>query len=113
MINPFETIDARLSNIENLLLDLKHTSQNLNLQPEDEMPITIEKAAEIVNLSVDTIYGLIHRKKFPSNKPPGTKRHQFFKSELVDWIKSGRKKTSFEIKVERDNYLSAHKKKNK
>ncbi len=24
MTNPFETIDARLSNIENLLLDLKH-----------------------------------------------------------------------------------------
>jgi hypothetical protein len=33
MSNPFETIDARLSNIENLLLDLKHPPKEKNSPP--------------------------------------------------------------------------------
>ena len=33
MNNPFETIDARLSNIENLLLDLKHTPKETGTFP--------------------------------------------------------------------------------
>ena len=31
--NPFETIDARLSNIENLLLDLKHPPKDKSTPP--------------------------------------------------------------------------------
>lgn len=33
MTNPFDTIDARLSSIENLLLDLKHTPKEVGAPP--------------------------------------------------------------------------------
>ena len=33
MTNPFQTIDARLSNIENILLDLKHSPKDTATQP--------------------------------------------------------------------------------
>jgi hypothetical protein len=42
MNNPFEIIDARLSNIENLLLDLKHSS-NDHLPTEVEELLTVKQ----------------------------------------------------------------------
>ena len=36
MNNPFEVIEARLNNIETLLLDLKHTPKEQSEQPETD-----------------------------------------------------------------------------
>jgi hypothetical protein len=68
MNNPFETIDARLSNIENLLLDLKHSS-NGHFPTEVEELLTVKQAADFLSLSVQTIYGAIHRKQSPAPSP--------------------------------------------
>ena len=96
MSNPFETIDARLSNIEILLLDLKHSKKEL--QPESDQLLTIKQASEIISLSVPTIYGLVSRSEIPVSKKG--KRLYFSKKELTDWIREGRKKTRFEISDE-------------
>ena len=34
--NPFDTIDARLSNIENILIDLKHPPKATSIQPTSD-----------------------------------------------------------------------------
>jgi excisionase family DNA binding protein len=101
MNNPFETIDARLSNIENLLLDLKHST--IEIQPEGDKLLTIKEAATLISLSVPTIYGLVAHAAIPVCKKG--KRLYFSKQELTDWIKAGRKKTVTEIQSEASTYL--------
>jgi len=103
MNNPFETIDARLSNIESLLLDLKHTNKETDSQPEADQFLTVQQAADMLCLSVPTIYGLVHDSKIPVSKKG--KRLYFSKVELTEWIKTGRKKTLSEISLEADKYL--------
>jgi excisionase family DNA binding protein len=109
MSNPFETIDARLSNIENLLLDLKQTSKSTANQPDPEQLLTIKQAAEMLCLSVPTIYGFVHDASIPVSKKG--KRLYFSRQELTDWVKSGRKKTVSEIEAEAETSLANHKKK--
>ncbi len=101
MNNPFEIIDARLSNIENLLLDLKHS--NNQHQPESDLLLTIQQAGELIKLSVPTLYGYVSRNDIPFSKKG--KRLYFSKHELVNWVKVGRKKTIAEINNEANTYL--------
>jgi excisionase family DNA binding protein len=46
MSNPFETIDQRLSNIENLLLDIKH-----NPKEETEKIFSVKELADYAGVS--------------------------------------------------------------
>lgn len=80
----------KLDNIERLLTEKAITSQ-----PEADQPLTITQAGEILNLSVPTIYGLVSRSAIPHSKKG--KRLYFSKQELLDWVKSGRRKTKDEI----------------
>jgi len=92
MKNPFEVIEARLSNIETLLLDIKYARKEQGKQPETDQLLTIQEAAEFLNLSVPTLYTKVHNAEIPVYKK--TKRLYFSKQELTDWIKAGRKKTN-------------------
>lgn len=110
MTNPFELIEARLSNIETLLLDIKHVTNNQTArQPESDKLLTIHQAAELVSLSVPTIYTLVSKAQIPVSKRG--KRLYFSKQELTNWIKAGRKKTLAEISNDTDNFLSNRKRK--
>jgi excisionase family DNA binding protein len=73
----------------------------------DEM-LTIREASKLILLSVSTIYGLVSRSQIPSNKQG--KRLYFFKSELLDWIKSGRRKTIKESLADGDKIRVINKK---
>jgi excisionase family DNA binding protein len=97
MTNPFEVIDARLSNIENLLLDIKHKPDPGN-HPESDNILSIEQAANFLNLSKLTLYGKVSRRELPVSKRG--KRLYFLRSELEQYIKSGHKKTVDELKME-------------
>ena len=104
MNNPFEIIDARLSNIENLLLDLRHlNNQPANQTGKDEV-LTVKDAAAFLSLSVPTIYGLICKGDLPVMKR--SKRCYFSKSELINYLKEGRKKTNVEATKAADDYLT-------
>jgi len=58
--------------------------------------LTIDKAAEMLSVSVPTIYGYVHQRNIPVMKRRG--RLYFSKSELLSWIKSGRQMTRDEIR---------------
>ncbi len=103
MNNPFETIDARLSNIETLLLDLKHTAKESGKETETDELLTVQDAAKFLSLSVPTIYGLISKNELPVMKR--SKRCYFSKIELINYLKQGRKKTIAETAKVADNYI--------
>ena len=102
MNNPFAEIEVRLSNIENLILDLKHQPKQVSTDQTEQL-LTIQQASEFLNLSVPTLYGYVHRSAIPVMKK--SKRLYFSKQELIEWVKAGRKKTVSEIEAETDQYL--------
>jgi excisionase family DNA binding protein len=107
MNNPFEIIEARLNNIETLLLDLKHTPKEQGERTEPEQLLTVQQAAELLNLSVPTLYGYSQRAEIPVCKRG--KRLYFSKQSLFEWIKDGKKKTLAETASEAEKYLKTKK----
>ncbi len=104
MNNPFETIEARLSNIENLILDLKHQPQQVKLQEKTEEFLTVQEAADFLNLTVPTIYSKVSKGELPVMKR--SKRLYFSSIQLMEYIKEGVKKSNAEIEAEAANYVN-------
>ena len=80
--NPFTEIDKRLSNIETLLLDLKHPQR----PPEPSDRCQLKDACEITGLSIAAIYRLTHEKKIPHLKFGS--RLVFSRRSLAAWVES-------------------------
>jgi len=101
--NPFQSIEERLSNIENLILDLKHQPNPVeSTTPQDQL-LTIQEAAEFLSLTVATLYSKVSKFELPFMKR--SKRLYFSRTELLDYLKQGRKKTTTEIETEAVQYL--------
>jgi excisionase family DNA binding protein len=98
MYNPFENIDARLSNIECLLHQIKELPLSNSNQSLEEEFLTTTEAAKFLSLTVPTIYGLIHKGELPVMKRG--KRCYFSKHELSDYLRQGRSKTLRETEIE-------------
>jgi excisionase family DNA binding protein len=79
-----------------------------NQQPEIETPLNIKEVSKLTELSVPTLYGYVQRNEMPCYKKGN--RLKFFKSEIIDWIKEGKRKTLSEIEADADALLSNHKK---
>jgi excisionase family DNA binding protein len=107
MSNPFEEINSRLSNIETLLLEIKHGPLETSPLPDQDEFLTVKEAAEFLRLSVPTVYTLISKSQLPVMKRSG--RCYFLKAELTKYLKEGRKKTILEIAGEADKYLTSKK----
>ena len=105
MNNPFETIDARLSNIESLLLDLKHQTKE-EPRPDPDRWLDLN---ELCNYLPDkpvkpTVYGWVHSCIIPCHKKG--KKLFFLKSEIDSWLRQGRKKTNTEIRTEAEKHIN-------
>jgi excisionase family DNA binding protein len=94
----------KVSHIESLLTGQQQQSG------QDDL-FTITQAAKFLNLAVPTLYSKVSRKEIPVNKQG--KRLYFYKSELEEWIKRGRKHTFDElrenIQLPRKNFTHRHK----
>ncbi len=110
MNNPFELLDARLSSIENLLLDLKHSTGNHSPNQNTDTWFDLNELCQYLpdKPKKQTVYGWINQRLIPFHKT--TKKLQFLKSEIDNWIKSGRKQTIAEIKTEVEQSLTRKKK---
>jgi excisionase family DNA binding protein len=93
--------------IQNSLQKILNSHQPQSSQPEDKL-LTVPEAAEFLSLSVQTIYTLNSKKKLPVTKR--SKRCYFFKSDLLEYLKQGRKSTPSEIETQADQYLIKKKK---
>ena len=85
-------LHEKINKIELLLLE------GSGQQRDNEEMFTVSQAAAFLNLSVATLYSKVCRKEIPVNKQG--KRLYFYKSELSEWIKSGRRKTAEELQKE-------------
>lgn len=107
MDNPFNSLEARLSNIENLLLDIKHEKkQPQPTEPEDKL-LTVREAAEFLNLAVPTIYTNVAQGKLPSMKIG--KKLYFSKKDLLHNLRTTRRKTAHELEQEAETYITQNK----
>jgi len=108
MNNPFETIEARLHNIETLLLDLKHLPKGQTDPTDTNQLLTVQDTAKFLSLSVPTIYSKVSKGELPGVCKRG-KRLYFQRDVITNWIKEGRKKSNAEIEQEAEQYLKTKK----
>jgi len=73
-----------------------------------EQFLTIQEAAQYLNLTVPTIYSKVSKGELPVMKRG--KRLYFSSTELMDYLKEGRKKSNAEIEAEAEVYLLNNKK---
>ena len=82
-----------------------------NEQPTTDQPeqlLTIQEAAEFLSLTVPTMYSKVSKGELPVMKRG--KRLYFSRTELMEYIKEGRKKSNAEIEQEAEAYLLNKKK---
>lgn len=104
MEKPFEIIIQRLDTIERLLYEIKSGKQgdNVPVVYANEL-MNVQQVAEYLTLSIQTIYGLVHKMEIPNSKRG--KRLYFKRSEIDEWISQSRRKTRVEFEQEATNYL--------
>ncbi len=93
------TFDQLPHAVSQLLEKVNHIENLLSGQqslPEQDNLFTITRPPGFLNLAVPTLYSKVSRKEIPVNKQG--KRLYFYKLELEDWIKQGRKQTYSELR---------------
>lgn len=104
----FEELPSAVSQLHEKLIDIEQILLNQEHgQIHEDQILTIQKAAELINLSVSTIYSLVQRRAIPFSKQG--KKLYFSRDELINWIKAGRKKTAQEISEEADEFIAKRK----
>lgn len=68
--------------------------------PQDEI-LNIDQACQLLNLAKQTVYSLTSQRKLPFFKR--SKKLYFRRSELMQWILAGKKKSTAEIELEMKN----------
>lgn len=108
MNNPFELIESRLRNIESLILDIKHKPLQAAQEAQSNL-ITIDQAAELLQLAKPTIYSKHSKGEIPGICKVGKKLF-FEKDVLIQWIKESRKFSDIELEEKADTILCNTKK---
>jgi excisionase family DNA binding protein len=99
----------RLNELETLIQNsveraLKARSSNqVETSNQQEQLLTIQQASDFLCLSVPTLYTKVSHKELPCMKRG--KRLYFSRTELMEYIKQGKKKTLAEIESEADQYV--------
>ena len=107
-------ISLPIEDLQTVIIDCVNSCLKNNTQeskPTTEQPeqlLTIQEAAQFLNLTVPTIYSKVSKGELPVMKR--SKRLYFSSTELMEYLKEGRKKSSSEIDAEAEAYLSNHKK---
>jgi hypothetical protein len=87
--NPFDTIDARLSNIENILLDLKHTPKDTGSLSEEKTLLRRKDVSKLFTVSLVTINKWMRSGKLPYHRI--NSRIYFKKNEVLEAMQSPHK----------------------
>lgn len=102
--NEVNRLSKKLDSIERLLLERnEHTPTD---QPDQLL--TIQETAEFLSLTVPTIYSKVSKGQLPVMKR--SKRLYFSRTELLEYLKAGRKKSNSEIASEANAFMSNCKK---
>jgi excisionase family DNA binding protein len=98
--NAVTMLTKEVSELKSLLINRQEKTSTI----EPEKLLTIQEAARFLNLSVPTIYSKVSKGELPVMKR--SKRLYFSSTELMAYVKDGRKKSNAEIDAEAESYLS-------
>jgi len=93
-------LTKEVSDLKRLLME----KQEQTLADQPEQLLTIQAAAEFLSLSVPTMYSKVSKGELPVMKR--SKRLYFSRTELLEYLKEGRKKSNAEIEQEAKAFLS-------
>ena len=74
-----------------------------NSKKEENSFLTIEEVAGLIHLSKYTIYSLVHKNTIPYHKRG--RRLYFLKSEILTWLKNGKREDKATLQNKVDEYL--------
>jgi len=103
----FDQLPIAVTSLTKEISELKMLLLEKREQQPSETPekfLNIQEAAQFLNLSVPTIYSKVSKGELPVMKRG--KRLYFSNTELIEYIKEGRKKSYAEIEQEAESYLS-------
>lgn len=106
--NPFAILVRRMNRIESQNEQILSFLQNRNATSITDEVLTIQQAADFLNLTPQTIYGLVSARKIPFSKPTGSRLY-FSRLELIEWLKSNRTSTVQEQALQYDQTRSLNK----
>lgn len=98
--NAVTMLTKEVSELRSLIINRQEKTSTI----EPEKLLTIQEAARFLNLSVPTIYSKVSKGELPVMKR--SKRLYFSSTELMAYVKDGRKKSNAEIDAEAESYLS-------
>jgi len=88
-------------NLNILILKILGHLNNVQIMEEDKY-LNIEELGELIGYKKTSIYGLVQRNKIPYHKKG---KLFFLKSEIMQWLKNGKKTTAKDIQRQADEYL--------
>lgn len=102
-ISPNELTDIIRATVAETVTNVLHR-QTSSRQPTDEI-LSVDEAAAFLRLAKQTVYELNSKGELASMKKG--KRLYFLRADLVNYLKSGRRKTNDETAKEVDRFLSS------
>tara|TARA_R110002049_G_C9170440_1_gene561895 strand:- start:3947 stop:4276 length:330 start_codon:yes stop_codon:yes gene_type:complete len=73
-----------------------------NLSVSEDPILTIDELAEFISMTKGSIYGLVHKNAIPYHKKG---KLYFLKSEIIEWIKGGKRETKSSLHEKANEYL--------
>jgi len=93
--------DNAINELVNRITDKLNLSLGRDPLQEDEF-MTIDELAKFISMTKGSIYGLVHKNAIPYHKKG---KLYFLKSEIMDWIKEGKRETNSVLLDKVDEYL--------
>jgi excisionase family DNA binding protein len=69
---------------------------------QEDPILTIDELAKLISMTKGSIYGLVHKNAIPYHKKG---KLYFLKSEILEWIKSGKRETKTSLDEKANDYL--------
>jgi excisionase family DNA binding protein len=101
----FESLPEAVSTLTKEVRELKRLFIEKQIEPTDqpEQLLTIQEAAEFLSLTVPTMYSKVSKNELPVMKR--SKRLYFSRTELLEYMREGRRRTNAEIEAEAGEYV--------
>ena len=99
----FKFTDEGIEYLAKLISDQLKDGIMVERKLDQEIPVDINEASVFVKKSKYTLYGKVSRNEIPFHKRG--KHLYFFKSELITWLKTGKREDKTSIQNEVDEYL--------
>ena len=98
-----EAVGLLIEKIESLEKHLLENSGKRTTEQSDQL-MTVDQAAEFLNLAKPTVYSMVSRGELPYMKR--SKRLYFSRKDLIAYIRDGRKKTKSEMLDSASDFLT-------